>query len=491
MIPDIKKAGPKPVKQKDVLIAGFAGEPIPDQALPEEVIAAASAAKRWSGEEGEVLRRSWGKRGEGRLVLCGLGKRGDFDSRRLSLALTRIYREADELRVEEAAIVLPAMDLAQGPSGIERLARELALEGYRFDRFRTSPPPNEKAVLKRLWLVDASLSDAEAKGALKRARTMVDAISFARDLANTPPNEATPEWMAEAARALAKKMGMKAQVLNEKELARRNMGGILAVGSGSKHPPRMVRLEWGSGKRTVALVGKGVTFDTGGISIKPASNMDEMTYDKCGACAVLGLAHASASLGTKLRFRAYLPFAENMPDGNSYRPGDIVKCANGKSVEIRNTDAEGRMLLADALSWASSEEPDAILDYATLTGACVVAVGQTTAGLFTRNDHMAAELLAAATETGERLWRLPLDSEAVDEMKGVHADLRNAGGRWGGASNAAGFLSNFVSGTESWAHFDIAGPAYLGNDQKERKGATGFGIALTMAWLERLATAAK
>ncbi len=491
MIPEIRKAGPKPVKDKNILIAGFAGEPIPDQGLPEEAVKAAAAAKPWRGEDGQVLRRAWGRRGEGWVVLCGLGERGAFDSRRLSLALSTIFSEAADLQGESAAVLLPDMDLVRGLPGLERCARELALAGYRFDQFLTSASSGPKPVLKRLSLIDASLSDAEAKRALKRTQAIVDAVAFARDLANTPPNVATPEWMAEEARSLAKKMGMKVRVLGEKELLRRKMGGILAVGSGSARPPRMVRLEWGSGKRTVALVGKGVTFDTGGISIKPAANMDEMTFDKCGACAVLGLAHASAAMGTKLRFRAYLPFAENMPDGNSYRPGDIVTCANGKSVEILNTDAEGRMLLADALSWASSESPDAILDYATLTGACVVALGQTTAGLFTRNDRMAAEFLEAAAETGERLWRLPLDSESVDEMKGVHADLRNVGGRWGGASNAAGFLSNFVSGTERWAHFDIAGPAYLGNDQKERKGATGFGIALTMAWLERLATEAK
>lgn len=491
MILEIKRAEPSSLRENNVLIAGFAGQTISEERLPAEAAKIVTALKRWDWGEGQVLRRPWRGRADGWLVLIGLGEPAAFDSRRLSLALERIFREASELQVEGAAVVLPTLDWTRGPAGLERCARELALHGYRFERFRTTSAPGEKAVLKRLTIVDESVSGAEAKSALKRARTVADAVSFARDLANTPPNEATPDWMAETSRSLAKKMGMKVQVLGEKELARRQMGGILAVGSGSAHPPRMVRLEWGSGRRSVALVGKGVTFDTGGISIKPASNMDEMKFDKCGACAVLGLAHASASLGTKLRFRAYLPFAENMPDGNSYRPGDIVKCANGKSVEILNTDAEGRMLLADALSWASSEAPDVILDYATLTGACVVALGSTTAGLFTPDDGLAGELLSAAEDTGERLWRLPLDSEAIDEMRGAHADLRNIGGRWGGASNAAGFLSNFVSGSSRWAHFDIAGPAYLGNDQKERKGATGFGIALTTTWLERLATAKK
>jgi leucyl aminopeptidase len=251
-----------------------------------------------------------------------------------------------------------------------------------------------------------------------------------------------------------------------------------------------VRIEPGRGGRTVALVGKGVTFDTGGISIKPADRMEEMKWDKSGACAVLGVLEAAARLDLGVRLRAYLPLAENMPDGTAYRPGDIVRCANGKSVEIVNTDAEGRMILADALSWAALEKPDALIEFSTLTGACVVALGPTGAGLFTPDDELAAGLLDSAAGAGERLWRLPLWGEFLDEMKGTHSDLKNSGGRWGGASTAAAFLSQFVAPLTRWAHLDIAGPAYVGSESgRARRGATGFGVALTIDWLARQAAA--
>jgi leucyl aminopeptidase len=309
------------------------------------------------------------------------------------------------------------------------------------------------------------------------------ATGLARDLANTPPNEANPAWIERRARELARRHGMKLRVFAAPELRRLGMGGILGVGAGSATPPRLLRLEWGQGRPIVALVGKGVTFDTGGISIKPAAAMDEMKYDKCGATTVLGLMSAAAQGKLPLRLRAYLPLAENMPDGAAYRPGDILSMHNGKTVEITNTDAEGRLLLADAIAFAAAEKPDALLEYSTLTGACVVALGLTGAGLFTPDDELAGELLGAAAEAGERLWRLPLWPEFGEEMKGTHADLRNSAGRWGGASSAAAFLANFTGKVQRWAHLDIAGPAYIGAEGKGPKGATGFGIATTLRWL--------
>jgi leucyl aminopeptidase len=201
---------------------------------------------------------------------------------------------------------------------------------------------------------------------------------------------------------------------------------------------------------------------------------------------VLGILEAVSRLALPIRIRAYLPLAENMPDGAAYRPGDIVTMSNGKTVEILNTDAEGRMILADALVWAAAERPDALVEFSTLTGACVVALGPTGAGLFSPDDGLAGELLAAAGDVDERLWRLPLWEEFLDEMRGAHGDLKNSGGRWGGASTAAAFLSQFVGDTARWAHVDVAGPAYVG-EGKERRGATGYGVALTVEWLRRLA----
>jgi leucyl aminopeptidase len=265
------------------------------------------------------------------------------------------------------------------------------------------------------------------------------------------------------------------------------MGGLLAVGSASSTPPRLVRLTWGTTGPRVALVGKGVTFDSGGISIKPAADMDEMKFDKSGACSVLGAARAIVDLELPVRLSVYVPLAENLLDGNSYRPGDILRCYNGKTVEITNTDAEGRLILADAMAWAVEDGVDNLLEFSTLTGACVVALGHQAAGLFTPDDRLAADLLAAAGETGERLWRLPLYPEYLEEMKGSHADLKNSAGRWGGACTAAAFLSQFVGDVRSWAHLDIAGVAYLGNDQDgKKKGATGYGIPTTVAWLRHL-----
>ena len=267
------------------------------------------------------------------------------------------------------------------------------------------PAPGLAAVA----LLPPAGEEAAYRAALAVALPVAQAVAFARDLANAPPNEASPDWMEEQARELAASHGMEIEVLGVDELARRGMGGLLAVGSGSARPPRLIRLAWGETGPAIALVGKGVTFDTGGISIKPAADMDEMKYDKSGACTVLGIARAVAELALPVRLSVYAPVAENMLDGRSYRPGDIVRCYNGKTVEITNTDAEGRMILADALAWAVEEEPDALLELSTLTGACVVALGHQAAGLFSPDDELAAELVRRGR--GDR--RAPLAPAAL------------------------------------------------------------------------------
>ncbi|HEX3552665.1 MAG TPA: leucyl aminopeptidase, partial [Thermoanaerobaculia bacterium] len=338
----------------------------------------------------------------------------------------------------------------------------------------------------RLAVVPPAGEEDAFRAALPEVETVAGAVAFARDLANSPANEATPAWMEERARELAGSRGLKVTVLDADELRARGMGGLLAVGAGSAHPPRLVRLQWGDRGPHIALVGKGITFDTGGISIKPAADMDEMKYDKCGACAVLATARAVAELALPVRLSVYAPLAENMLSANAYRPSDIVRCYNGKTVEITNTDAEGRMILADALGWAAEEKPDALVELSTLTGACVVALGHLAAGLFTPDDGLAGELAAAAAEGGERLWRLPLFPEYLEEMKGMHADLRNSASRWGGASLAAAFLSQFAGDVKRWAHLDIAGVANVRLDQgAPAAGATGFGVASLVSWLRR------
>ncbi len=417
------------------------------------------------------------------VVVYGLGRPKSLGRAEVVKYATDAIAEAARNGFRNPAVRLPDHAVATGGDAAEALLRAIALTGYRFEDFRSRP----KRAPARTVRVAVALRQQEVyRSMVPRAVATAEGAVLARNLANTPPNEAYPESMAERAREMAGKRGIKVEVLGPKELEKKGMGGILAVGRGSRKSPRLVMLEWGDGSERISLVGKGVTFDTGGISIKPAAAMDEMKFDKSGACTVLGIADAAAALDLPYRFRAYVALAENMPDGDAYRPGDIVRCYGGKTVEILNTDAEGRMLLADALALASEDGADTILDYATLTGACVVALGHSGAGLFSHNDELARELLEAADGAGERLWRLPLWQEFTEQIKGAHGDLSNSGGRWGGASTAAAFLSEFVS-TPRWAHLDIAGPAYVGRSDKGTFGSTGYGVALTIAWLERRA----
>jgi leucyl aminopeptidase len=432
----------------------------------------------WSGRLGQRFERL--SAGGTVVELAGLGALPDLEEAKLRAEIAAAVERAGRAGARRLGIVLPAIGDGEGPTA-EPIARAAALAEYRFERFRQ--PAGDAGSLEEILFVPAAHAGTAWRDGVRTAAAVAGAVAWTRDLANSPPNEATPAWIAARARDLARRTGARATVLGPAEMRRRGMGGILAVGGGSAHPPRMVRLAWGSQGPKVALVGKGVTFDSGGISIKPAAAMDEMKWDKCGACTVLGVLHAAAALELRVRLRLYLPLAENMLGAAAYRPGDIVRCANGKTVEILNTDAEGRLIVADALSWATAEKPDALLELSTLTGACVVALGQGAAGLFTPDDGLAGSLLAAAEASGERLWRLPLWPEFVEEMKGAHADLRNVAGRWGGASTAAAFLSQFMGGVARWAHLDIAGPAYVGGEDRARRGATGYGVATVVRWL--------
>jgi leucyl aminopeptidase len=470
------------------LIAGcFEGEPPAVDGLPEAVRGALgrlAAREGWTGRDEQVVETDAGP--EGPVVrLYGLGARKDLTPGKLGRWLTRAADEARIGGIRHLVFLLPAHPSAAGATEAERIVRHLALAGYRYDRYRTETADNGR--LDRVGVFPPAGEEETFRAALAVAVPVVAAVAFTRDLANTPPNEASPAWIEERAREMAESRGIGLTSLGVAELERRGMGGVLAVGAGSANEPRLLRLEWGDSGPVIALVGKGITFDTGGISIKPAGDMDLMKYDKCGACAVLGIMRAVADLGLPVRLRGYVALAENMLDGRAYRPGDIVRCYNGKTVEITNTDAEGRMVLADALSWAAEEKPDHLLEYSTLTGSCVVALGHLAGGLFTPHDGLAGELLAAGEGSGERLWRLPMWPEYLEEMKAVHADLRNSAGRWGGASMAAAFLAQFVGELESWAHLDIAGVAYVKPENDSRPGgATGFGIASTVSWLRRL-----
>lgn len=468
----------------DLLVAAsFTGESPRTDGLPEA--AADRLSEIAAGFDGKADRQRHGDAtaaGLGSLIVYGLGSRDTWEWADMQSWIGRVLADARRLDARKVVLVPPAHDRLAGESGAEQLARTLALASYRYREFKAQ---DDNGGPDRTTLVPTPEEAKSWRRGVARGLAVADATAWARDLANTPANVATPEWIAAQARALAAEHEMKLRVLGPKQLERQRMGAILAVAAGSHNPPRLARLEWGSRGPTIALVGKGVTFDTGGISIKPSARMDEMKWDKCGACTVLGVMRAAAALDLPVRLRAYLPLVENMPDGAAYRPGDIVRCRNGKTVEILNTDAEGRMILADALAWACDERPDALLEYSTLTGAAVVALGQGGAALYSPDDGLAGELTDAAETAGERLWRMPLWREFREQMKGDHADLKNAGGRWGGANTAAAFLSCFVDGVERWAHWDIAGPAYVGSNGKGPRGATGYGVASTIEWLRR------
>ena len=337
-------------------------------------------------------------------------------------------------------------------------AREL---GYRFDRMkskRDTSPRGPGALAFGCERAQAAAITAE----LKTATALADGMDLARDLGNLPGNVCTPAYLADTAKKLGREFGMKVEVLERKQMEALKMGALLAVAQGSALPPKfiVVRYEGAGPKQApVVLVGKGITFDTGGISIKPAGEMDEMKFDMCGAASVLGTLRAVATLAPKVNLIGLIPTCENMPSGTATRPGDVVTSMSGQTIEVLNTDAEGRLILCDALTYAERFKPAAVVDIATLTGACVVALGHHHSGLFTKSDALAAELTGAGRDMADPCWRMPLDDEYQDSLKSNFADMGNVGGRAGGAITAACFLARYTKAYE-WAHLDIAGTAW-------------------------------
>ena len=443
-----------------------------------EAVRTAMRARGWSGKRERRLAVSIGEGGMTAMVY-GLGPSSQLDPAGIEAWLERVRVDCVAAEAPDLLVTPPSHEMLATGSGAAMFLRQLSLLSYGFDEFRSTPKP----ALRRLRVLAPAGLGSVYRGARKTATAVARGVALARDLANAPGNRATPVWMARQARSLARRVGGKIRVLGPRELERLRMGALLAVGRGSANAPRFVRLEVGTRGPAVALVGKGVTFDSGGISLKPGAAMDEMKYDKSGACSALGAAQAVAELGLRVRLRVYLPLAENMPGSRAYRPGDIVTTRSGKTVEVLNTDAEGRLILADAIALAVEEKPDTLLELSTLTGATVVALGPYGAALYTPHDGLAQELLRASAESGERLWRMPLWPEFREEMKGRHADLRNLGSRWGGANSAAAFLGEFMGDCERWAHLDVAGTSWHSAEDGALFGATGFGVAATVDWL--------
>jgi leucyl aminopeptidase len=361
----------------------------------------------------------------------------------------------------------------------------ILLGNYSFDNYKS-----DKKSEKELDVLFYADNNKKLKTALDRAKYIMEGVYFARDLQNEPAINLTPSDLADKIKSVLSRYGVKVKVFDEKEIRRRKMGGLMAVGMGSDNPPRFIVIEYNDSKtvkgRKVALVGKGVTFDSGGISIKPAQNMGWMKADMSGAAVVAGTILAAAEAKLPINILGVLPAAENMLSGKAMRPGDIIKTSSGKTIEVDNTDAEGRMILADALHYASQQKPDLIIDLATLTGACVVALGEFVAGLFTKNDKLADQLYNSGLKTYDRVWRLPMWDDFHSLNKSDVADVKNVGGKWGGAITAAKFLENFVDSKIPWAHIDLAGPS-IGNDMNNynKKFMTGFGVRLLFEFLAK------
>jgi leucyl aminopeptidase len=432
--------------------------------------------------------------GARRLIVLGLGRKEQFAEHRALQVAAMAARRARELEATTLATV--AHGAGAGGLAPERASHAVAegsvLGHYRFSAYRTPA----KRPLRRIEIVEFDAAAARLmKPAVTLGRRWAEAVCLARDLANTPGQDLTPDRLAERAREIARAAGARATIFGGAQLERLGMGAVIAVGRGSVNPPRFVVLERDPARGaknapTLVVIGKGVTFDTGGISLKPRENMTKMKYDMSGAAAVLGLFSALATIETPYRVVGLIPTAENMPGGRALKPGDIVRAMDGTTIEVTNTDAEGRLLLADALCYARRFAPEAVVDLATLTGAISIALGNLAGGLFTRDDRLAAELLAAGDATGERLWRMPLWDDYDAEMRGETADLVNSAAREGGAILAAVFLKHFARDL-AWAHLDIASTAWSPVDRPhESRGPTGFGVRLLLEWISRRSSSA-
>jgi leucyl aminopeptidase len=393
---------------------------------------------------------------------------------------------------ERSAIVDLPFKLARmnGAESREFLAGVLASSDYAFTRYKTGERADRRT-LERLVVNGGSGVFVARPEENARAFATADALAeirrLVKDVGNTPSNDMVPRQFAELAEKEARARGVSVTVLDKKAIAKERMGGLLAVNAGAVEEPRFVILEYRGGKKgdaPIVLVGKGVTFDSGGISIKPAERMGDMKWDMMGAATVLGTLLAAADLGLPVNLVGLAPLTENLPSGSAYKPGDIVRFRSGKTAEIDNTDAEGRVILADALDYAKEFNPRAIVDYATLTGAALVALGLEAAIIFSDDDGLVNELVSAGERTDERLWRLPMWDDYKENIRSEWADFKNTGGRNGGSINGAMFLKEFVDKGTPWAHLDIAPTAYYERDHGGHPvGATAFGVALTLRWL--------
>lgn len=464
-----------------------------DKAL-EGVVSSSLEIGHISGKEGErITITTLGKLKAKHVVVLGLGEKNSVSQDSLRKFGGMMVRISRELKASSVCAVFPTAPEVTTREAAQAIAEGLELGAYRFHTFKGTQHKKETATREikriRLFLEDAKSHKAAVEG-IERGASFADATILARDLVNTPSADMTPAHMAKAAQALATRgSGIKCKVLDQKAMEKMGMGGALAVARGSFHPPVGIHLSYrpAKAKKRIAIVGKAVTFDSGGLSIKPSDGMMTMKIDMAGAAAVIGLFKLLPILKPNVEVEGIFLAVENMPSGTAYRPGDVVTAMDGTTIEVLNTDAEGRVTLADALTYAMKQEPDMIVDLATLTGACIVALGEDIAAVLSNNDQLTQKLLAASKEAGEPLWQLPLFAGYGGFIKSKIADIKNiGGGHGGGVITAALFLKTFVGDTP-WAHLDIAGPSYTEREVRPEQpyGASGYGVRLLANFLSK------
>ncbi|MDP1523832.1 leucyl aminopeptidase [Methylotenera sp.] len=432
-----------------------------------------------------------------RMLLVGLGKESEFSEKQYCKAIRASVKALSNGGASKAATFLAELPVKQlsAKRKVALMAETTLDAAYRFDAIKRKKDESKKEEAKKgiatLYINVALASEVkEAKAGLADGLALASGVSFAKDLGNLPPNVCTPTYLAEQAQTLGKKHDFKVKILEREELKKLGMGSFLAVSQGSEEPPKFIIMQHLKGKKDqkpVVLVGKGITFDTGGISLKPGAEMDEMKYDMCGAASVLGTFKTISEMDLALNVIGIIPTCENMPDGRATRPGDVLTSMSGLTIEVLNTDAEGRLILCDALTYAERFEPSAVVDVATLTGACVIALGHHATGLFSNNDDLANELLKAGEASLDRAWHMPMWDDYQPLLDSNFADIANIGGRAAGSITAACFLSRFAKKYD-WAHLDIAGTAWKSGKEK---GGTGRPVPLLTEFLVNRANSSK
>jgi leucyl aminopeptidase len=462
-----------------------------DQAL-QGVISKALRNREFTGKRRQILLlHTGGNLPCERLLLLGLGKGKAPERETLRLAAAVAAKYLAERNITDGLLALPE-DIPAGLSLAEKahtLIEGFTLASYRFDRYRSEKDRNQSPPLKSLQLLVSQKSMVSSvESAVRDAQYLCRGVALARDLVNEPGNVKSPDYLALKAREMAREHGLECTVLEKRELEKEGMGALLGVAQGSVREPRLIVLQYRGGAEDalpIALVGKGVVFDSGGISLKPGEKMDQMKMDMAGAAAVLGTFQAVALLKIPINLVGVIPAVENMPSGTAIRPGDILTSLSGRTIEVLNTDAEGRLILADALTYVKRFEPRVVIDLATLTGACIIALGHHATAILGNHTGLIRQLIHSGEQTGEKLWQLPLWEDYGEQIKSEIADIKNVGGRPAGTITAAAFLQKFVENAR-WAHLDIAGTAWEENGCGYRpKGATGVGVRLLVRYLNQ------